>query len=725
MNRIGWVHHANGALGADRRQAWAAGARRPRSGQVWHLAAPQRTAPSRRGTAVHLRGNGADIERMTRSRGAHTGSRLFALYAAISLVPVTALGVVLLHGYREQALQQGIEHGRAQAAVIEEMAIAPALRGTDLSRGLSAVELDRLQSATDLAIFNGSVARLRLRTFAGSVVFSDDGINRSTVGVSDPAFRTAVDGGTAALVLDDPRVAPGLVIRVLQPVFASTSGQATGVLEVYLPYDAIAKKVQTESRQTLWTLLGGLGALYLLLALVSWYTTLSLRRHAASREHQALHDGLTGLPNREWFRHAADKAVAESRRRGETGALVLVDLDRFKEVNDTLGHHAGDELLKIAGGRLATSLRTDDAIARLGGDEFGLILPRVGDAATAVELLTRVRESLAEDVVIDSTTLSVEGSFGVAMFPGGADNLEDLLKAADAAMYQGKRAAAGIVVHDPAKARSPGQSLSLQGELRRALLRDELVLHYQPKIALGTHTIVGVEALVRWEHPERGLLPPAAFLPVAEQSGLIEPLTAWVLNRSLSDHTRWSSVVPWYVAVNVSAHNLESVTFPTSVVELLEELAVGPDCLQLELTETALAADTSIAAQVVRSLARRGIGIAIDDFGVGYTGLRQLRGLPVAEIKVDRTFVSGLATSERDRAIVQALIDLAHSIGCLVTAEGVETADTARWLAAAGCDYAQGFYFAKPQPWPDLVRERTDIEARISPQSALSEGAST
>jgi EAL domain-containing protein (putative c-di-GMP-specific phosphodiesterase class I) len=179
------------------------------------------------------------------------------------------------------------------------------------------------------------------------------------------------------------------------------------------------------------------------------------------------------------------------------------------------------------------------------------------------------------------------------------------------------------------------------------------------------------------------------------------------------------------VAVNVSAHNLESLTFPTSVADLLEDLAVGPDRLQLELTETALAADTSIAAQVITSLARRGIGIAIDDFGVGYTGLRQLRSLPVAEIKIDRTFVSGLATSERDRSIVQSLIDLAHSIGCRVTAEGVETVDTARWLADAGCDYAQGYYFAKPQPWPDLVRERTDIETRTSPQSALSEGVPT
>ena len=656
---------------------------------------------------------------MSRSRGARPGSRLFAVYAAASLVPVSVLGVVLLHGYRAQALQEGIAQGRAQAAVIEEMAVAPALRGTDLSHGLSTVERDRLQSATDLAIFSGSVARLRLRTFAGQIVFSDDGINRSTVQASDPGFQAAADGRIAAVVLSDPRVAPGEVIRVLQPVFASSSGQATGVMEVYLPYDAIAQKVRSRSHRTLWTLLVGLCTLYLLLACVSWYTTRSLRRHAASREHQALHDGLTGLPNREWFRHAAERTLAESLRHGETGALVLVDLDRFKEVNDTLGHHVGDKLLQIAASRVAASLRTDDSIARLGGDEFGLILPRVGDADTAVALLTRVREDLAQDVVLESTTLSVEASFGIALFPGTADNVDDLLKCADSAMYQGKRAAAGIVVHDPATAPTSGHSLSLQGELRRALNHDELVLHYQPKIALNTGAVAGVEALVRWQHPERGLLAPAEFLPVAEQSGLIEPLTAWVLRRALRDQRQWLSMdVPWYVAVNISAHNLESPAFPATVDQLLHESATSPQLLQLEFTETALAVDTLVAVHGVTELARHGIAIAIDDFGAGYTSMRQLRSLLVSELKIDRTFVSGLATNQRDQSIVRTVIDLAHSLGCVVTAEGVETAQTAEWLTDAGCDYAQGFYYARPQPWLDVIasmRDRHDADTAHSP----------
>ena len=637
-------------------------------------------------------------------RGPGAGSRLFGFYAAASLVPVALLGAVLLHGYQHQALEEGREQGRAQAVVIEEMAVAPALRGTDLAHGLSTDERDRLQSATDLAIFKGSVARLRLRSFSGRVVFSDDGANENALPASDPAFRAAADGGTVVAILRDPRVAPGQVIRVLQPVVASASGQAAGVLEVYLPYDAIAAKVHGQMRRTVWTLAAGLACLYLLLALVSWYTTRSLRRHAAHREHQALHDGLTGLPNREWFRATAERAVARGSRT-ETGALVLVDLDRFKEVNDTLGHHAGDELLRIVGHRLTESLRTDDSVARLGGDEFGLVLPQATDQAGILALLTRVREELAAEILLDSTSLSVEASFGVAFYPQDADNVEDLLKCADAAMYQGKRGASGIVFYDPADAPLPTHSLTVQRELRQALENDELVLHYQPKVELATGAICGVEALVRWAHPERGLLAPAEFLPAAEQSGLIEPLTTWVIRRALRDQAQWTSLgVPWTVAVNVSAHNLESASFPTSVAALLTEMDVKCDRLHLEVTETAMALDARVAARALAALAAQGIAIAIDDFGIGYTSLFQLRTLAVAEVKIDRVFVSGVENNDQDRAIVRSIIDLGHSLGFLVTAEGVESQDVADWLTSAGCDHAQGYYFARPQPWPDLAQ---------------------
>jgi diguanylate cyclase (GGDEF)-like protein len=490
------------------------------------------------------------------------------------------------------------------------------------------------------------------------------------------------------------------VIRVLQPVVAKATGQSTGVLELYLPYSTIAEHVQVQMRRTFWRLAAGLAALYAVLAFIAWSTTRRLRRHATQHEYEALHDALTGLPNRKWFRERAEDAV----ERGQRGAIVLVDLDRFKDVNDTLGHHAGDELLGVVAQRLPASLRTDDTVARLGGDEFGLILPGILDAAHALELLARVREELAAPIVLNEVPLSIEASFGVALYPAHGNTVEVLLQHADAAMYQGKRGTSGIVVYESANAPHPTQWLIVQGEVRRALEHDELVLHYQPKVELATGQVCGVEALVRWDHPQRGLLPPAEFLPAVEQSSLIDPLTTWVLRRALTDHASWTALrLPWSVAVNVSARNLEVEAFPESVAELLTEFGVPANQLNLEITETALAADAVAAARAVAVLAGQGIAISIDDFGEGYTSLSQLRTLPIAELKIHQSFVMDLERDERDRAIVRSLIGLADGLGCRVTAEGVETADAASWLAAAGCECAQGYLFAKPLPYDELV----------------------
>ncbi len=644
---------------------------------------------------------------MVSGRRRRTGSRLFAVYAAASLVPVTVLGAVLVAGYRDQALQRGRDQGRAQAAVIEEMAIAPALSGADLSRGLTEVERERLRSATDLAIFSGSVSRLRLRSFTGSVAFSDDGTVLGAVPSSDPAFQAAANGRTSVRIVDDPDQAAGRTIRVLQPVVAASSGQATGVLEVYLPYDTIARTVAVDTRRTVWRMGYSLLGLYAVLALISWWTTRALRRHADQHEHQALHDGLTGLPNRELFRRTAEEELARGRR-GEGGALVLVDLDHFKEVNDTLGHHAGDELLRVVAQRLTGSLRTDDTVARLGGDEFGLVLPRQTDRAATTALLSRVRAELAEEIVLGDVALRIEASFGVTFYPDDADDVEGLLQHADAAMYQGKHGPTGVVVYEAGNQQHGTHSLVVQQELRRALDRDQLVLHYQPKLELGSGEVHGVEALVRWDHPERGMLPPSEFLPVAERSELIEPLTEWVLRRALKDQADWRAQgIGWTVAVNVSARNLGSLDFAETVAALLAETGAAPDGLHLEVTETALAFDGETAARVVEALAAQGISISVDDFGIGYTSLSQLRSLAVHEVKIDRTFVAGLSGSEQDRAIVGSVIGLGHSLGFVVTAEGVETEDVARWLVDAGCDSAQGYLWMRPAPWTEVARTFT------------------
>jgi diguanylate cyclase (GGDEF)-like protein len=609
-------------------------------------------------------------------------------------LPVGALGVLLLCGVRDDAARLGTDQGKAQAAVIAEMAIAPALDDADLTRGLTLGQRDSLAKATDLAAYHGSVLRMLLRNFDGQVVFSDNGSTSGGVPVSDPAFVSASMGTPTATLVRTGGASDKQLIRVLQPVVARASGEAIGILELYLPYDLIAANLHKQVVGSYRRLGVGLGLLYLAISLISWSTTRSLRRYAARQAHEALHDGLTGLPNREAFRQQATDAVVDRRE----GAVVVVDLNRFKEVNDTLGHHAGDVLLRVIADRLRGALRAEDAVARLGGDEFALILPGL-EAAGVRLLLERVRAELTREVVLDGVPLTIEASFGVALYPAHGEDVELLLRHADAAMYQGKRGTTDIVVYAGERTAHPTQWLVVQAELRHALERDELVLHYQPKVRLADGVVTGVEALVRWQHPERGLLPPAAFVPAAEQSGLIEPLTAWVLHRALVDQQEWTAAGrDWTVSVNVSARNLESPSFASFVTGL----SSAPGRLILEITETAAVDDEQTAQEALRALAEAGIGISVDDFGTGYTSLGRLRGVPLTEIKIDRSFVDTVPSSTENQAIVRSVIALAHGLGCRATAEGVETAEVASWVAAAGCDEAQGYLYSRPVPWKQV-----------------------
>jgi diguanylate cyclase (GGDEF)-like protein len=636
-------------------------------------------------------------------------SRLFLSYASASLVLVAVLGAVLLTDYRADAARQGVEQGRAQAMDIAEMAIAPVLDDVDVSAGLTTVQRERLQGATDLAIRHGSVIRMLLRSFSGQVVFSADESTAAGISMTDPSFQAAAAGHTDVTIVADSRRSIGRSIRVLQPLIGDASGQTVGVLELYLPYETIAARLSRQLTVTYWRLGAGLLGLYLALALISWSTTRSLGRYAARQEFEAMHDHLTGLPNRAAFRARAIAALDTAARTGAGGAVVLVDLNRFKEVNDTLGHHAGDALLKVVATRLRAALRSCDTVGRLGGDEFGLILPGLTVDET-LALLHTVATAVVQETVLDGVTLTIEASFGVALYPRDSTSVEELLQFADAALYQGKRGAVDVVLYTEGGAANPTHWLAVQAGLRHALARDELVLHYQPKVRLSDGTVSGVEALVRWQHPQRGLLQPTDFLPAAEQSGLIEPLTAWVLRQALGDHAGWTAIgQTWTVAVNVSARNLETPGFPQVVAGLLADTGVPAGQLLLEVTETALAGDVATAARTVVELTQLGVGIAIDDFGIGYTSLSQLRSLPVSEVKIDRAFVSYLDEDPQNQAIVRSVIALAHGLGCQVTAEGVETPQVAEWLAAAGCDEAQGYLFSRPVPWPSLSQLVTEV----------------
>ena len=639
------------------------------------------------------------------------GTWLFVGSAVASLIPVVALGAALAGLERDKAAEHALDYGRAQAAVIEEMAIAPALgRGGPLHDSISVREDAQLLDAIRLAINDSSVMRLWVSTFDGDVVFSDTNQTGDALSVADPAFVRAAAGATEADLIEQ-NGAPD-AIRVLRPIRPEANGQAVGVLELHLPYAPIAAKVDAATRGTYWYLALGLGALWAMLAGLSWSSTRRLRRHAREREHEAEHDPLTGLPNRKVFRQRLEDML----RHNSLGAVVLLDLDRFKEVNDSLGHHAGDELLRVVAERLQRAVRGGDTVSRLGGDEFGLLLPSIGDVAAAHDLAARARAALAVELELQGVPLSIEASFGIALHPSDASTAESLLRCADAAMYQGKSGTQGVVLYEAAHAKLASQRLSLQADMRRAIDRDELRLHYQPKIDLKSGLVVSVEALVRWQHPDRGLLAPAEFLPAIEQTGLIDPFTDWVLSHALADCAAWTAAgETWCVAVNVSARNLDAARFPEFVATSLRKSGIHHARLQLEVTETAMSIDQVAAKATLETLASYGIGVALDDFGMGYASLAHLRTLPLTEVKVDRGFVSGIENSESDREIVRSLVQLAHGLGLYVTAEGVENAATARWLLDVGCDSAQGYYFSRPVPWTELCNDDPQMVSYLDP----------
>ncbi len=440
-------------------------------------------------------------------------------------------------------------------------------------------------------------------------------------------------------------------------------------------------------------------ALLPLLLITAWavYRNATL---AEAQRHQATHDLLTGLPNRRLFAEEVAFARTEAERNGTALAVVLLDLDGFKTINDQLGHHAGDLLLQQVARRLDRPGGGMQLAARLGGDEFALLLtglPATEAAHVASAAAARLLDRLRRPCTVQGFPVAVSGSFGVALCPDHGADVDVLLQRADVAMYAAKNASCGVSVYHDERDRDGHGRIALLGELAGALERAELVLHYQPKVDLLTGEVSGVEALLRWDHPRLGLVAPSEFMPLAEHTELMEPLTEYVLRAALEQCAAWDAMglrVP--VAVNGSARNLRDVRFPDTVRRLLAETGVPAERLEIEITENTVMTDPGRTAAVLVRLRALGVTISIDDFGTGFSSLANLRDLPVDRVKIDRSFVLDLAAGGGDAVIVRSIVELSRNLGLTTVAEGVEDARVAACLRDLGCDQAQGYHYARP-----------------------------
>ena len=428
----------------------------------------------------------------------------------------------------------------------------------------------------------------------------------------------------------------------------------------------------------------------------------SIAAHESEIRQLAYWDRLTGLPNRARFRDAVRAAIADAASGGRPVAVVMLDLDRFKHVNDVLGYAFGDRLLKaVAARQTGHAVREGDLIARLSGDEFALLLPG-SSAAQALAVAERIAEAFQAPLTLDDHTVDLAAGFGVACWPDHAGDADALISRAEVAMYTAKRKTTSALVYDPAIDAGSAETLSLLSELRRALERDELRLFLQPKVALASGRIVAAEALVRWQHPERGMVPPMQFIPFAEQTGFVRQLTLWMFEACAREWPALQALGVQRVSVNLSTRDLLDLELPQRLQAILGRLGVAPQAFCLEITESAIMDEPQRALAILEALSAAGFKLSIDDFGTGYSSLAYLKRLPVDELKIDKSFVMGMERDEQDAKIVRSTIDLAHNLGLTVVAEGVENEAIWRQLVALHCDEAQGYHMSRPLPAAEL-----------------------
>jgi len=490
---------------------------------------------------------------------------------------------------------------------------------------------------------------------------------------------------------------------VAMPKQRAISDQVSVLLDLQREQTAAAVRDAQTSYARVRKLMLGLGTAALLAGLaIAGLCSLKVARQARQLAAQAMYDPLTGLANRSLLQDRIEHEIALSRREHLSFGVVLMDMDRFKEVNDTLGHNVGDELLREVGRRLTETVRAEDTVARLGGDEFVLVVHNL-DSSGVAAIADKVLAALEKPFYWQNQRIDLSASLGMSLYPAQCADASGLIRCADIAMYVAKRSGKSYALYTSDQEHNSRSELSLKSELREAIQSDQLSLYYQPQIDHRSRRVVSLEALVRWNHPQRGLLAPDQFIPLAEEAGLMAPLTRWVLRTALTQlaalHQQGHLLT---MAVNLSARNLNDMELPASILALLTESGVAAQHLTLEITESAVMANPRDGLAILTELDRMGVTLAIDDFGTGYSSLGYLKRLPVDELKIDKSFVMDMEENDNDAVIVRSTIDLAHNLGLKVTAEGVVTQGVWDILEILGCDSSQGYFMGRPMPLEKL-----------------------
>jgi diguanylate cyclase (GGDEF)-like protein len=636
--------------------------------------------------------------------------RLVLRFAVCTCVALALAATAILMVVRHLVTVQAERSATTYVRVIANSTLRDSLLSSDFEHPVTPARRAALDKIFQARVLDEGVLLAELYDKSGRVTYSTDHrlVGRDSaaqIGHITEALNGTVRGDATKLAGAGAHSRKAL--RTYAPV--AVLGGA-GVVALFQDYAPIARTAASTFLPTAGVFEAVLILLFIALVPILRRVTVRLRRQMEEIEHRALYDQLTGLPNRNLFRDRVDQSILTSRREQASSTVMFLDVDHFKEINDTLGHEAGDTLLQVLADRLRAQMRAGETLARLGGDEFAILCD--GSATDASLLGERLHSALHGAVTVRDFPLEITMSIGVATFTEHGEDADTVLRHADVAMYQAKETRAGTAVYDPEQDLNDEARLTLAGELRRAIENEELVLHFQPKAELASGRIVGVEALVRWQHPERGFIPPNEFVPIAERTGLIKQLSRYVLASALRQCGEWrDSGLDLHVAVNLTIPDLLDLELPDLIGALLEETGVRPDQLELEITETTILADPFRVRQVLARLNEMGLRLAIDDFGTGYSSLAYLRRLPVHTIKVDRSFVMDMCENASDATIVRSTIDLGRNLGLEVVAEGVETQEAWDALRALGCTLAQGYLISRPLPAGELAQLLADRAA--------------